>query len=340
MPTYQSNNPIVAVTMGDPAGIGPEVILKAFSYLKAKTNFFVIGDEFVLRKLVSALDLHIKINKISYPADRISINSLPNEINLLDLNNVSKKNFYFGRSKTKYARASVEYIDVAASLANSRYIDAIVTAPVSKAAIEKSGIKFSGHTEYLARISNTRNFAMMFNLGDLNITLATRHIALKDISRRLKKKDIIMAFKLTYEAMELFFKIKDPKIGVCALNPHASDAGLFGCEEKEIIKPAINSFKKLAKGIQGPYPADALFLKENRDKFDAIIAMYHDQAMIPVKLIAPDKAVNVTLGLPFIRTSPAHGTAFDIAAHFKANPRSMAESIKLAYFMAKTSRQD
>jgi 4-hydroxythreonine-4-phosphate dehydrogenase len=223
--------------------------------------------------------------------------------------------------------------------------DALVTAPINKKAASLAGFKFPGHTEYLAYLVGARKFCMMLVAcppkpipnptqelrrggGPLRVVLATRHIALKDVSRCLDQNQIRDAIILTHQALKKYFRIRHPRIAVCALNPHAGEDGMFSDEESRIITPAIKKAK--VKGVVGPLPADSLFYDAYRGRFDAQIVMYHDQGLIPLKMVAKDAAVNITLGLPFIRTSPAHGTAFDIAGRNKANPSSMIEAIKLA----------
>lgn len=211
--------------------------------------------------------------------------------------------------------------------------DGLVTAPVNKSAINKSGIPFKGHTEYLARITNTKKFAMMFCGGPLKITVVTRHVALKKVPALVTQEKIRDAIKLTHEALRIYFKLKRPRIGVCGLNPHCGEGGIIGTEEKKIIMPAIKDIRSSLPDVEGPIPADAIFHMAYRGRLDAIISMYHDQALGPFKMIAFERGVNVTLGLPFVRTSPDHGTAYDIAGRGIADPGSMKEAIKLAVKM-------
>ncbi|MCX5687394.1 MAG: 4-hydroxythreonine-4-phosphate dehydrogenase PdxA [Candidatus Omnitrophica bacterium] len=212
---------------------------------------------------------------------------------------------------------------------------ALVTAPVNKEAINKSGIPFSGHTEYLAKSTNTKKFAMMLCGGPLKITTVTRHVPLKNISRILTQAKIIEAVRLTDTSLKKYFGIKNPRIGVCALNPHCGEGGKIGREEQSIIIPAIKKIRRFVPKIQGPISGDVIFYMAYNGKLDAVISMYHDQGLGPLKMIAFEKGVNVTLGLPFIRTSPDHGTAYDIAGKDIANPNSMKEAIKLAITMHK-----
>ncbi|MFZ5801287.1 MAG: 4-hydroxythreonine-4-phosphate dehydrogenase PdxA [Candidatus Omnitrophota bacterium] len=296
MPISRSNNPIVGITIGDPKGIGPEVTLKAIGRLKEKkARIVVIGSGSVLRKLTGG-----KLQGFE----------------LVDLEDASCPAF--------------AYLEKAVALLKQKKIDRLVTAPVSKAAINAAGIKFSGHTEYLAKRFKVRDFAMLFVAAKLKVALVTRHIPLREVSRRISPERIIKTVLLTANFLKRHYQIKGPRIAVCGLNPHAGEGGLLGEEELSVMAPAIQRLKAQLKNIYGPLPSDTVFLPAAQGKFDAVVAMYHDQAMIPIKTLAFAKAVNVTLGLPFIRTSPAHGTAFDIAGKNLADPASMFEALKLA----------
>src|SRR3989338_1254583 len=277
----------IVITMGDPAGIGPEVTMKALARCQdRRADFLVVGD-------------------------------------------TTGRKFRPGVISRASGKAAVEYIKKAVEMIKSGKADALVTAPISKEAAALAGFKWPGHTEYLAHLTKTKRFCMMLTGGPLRVVLATRHVALRDVSRRLNPQEISDAIILTNSALKRYFGIRKPKIAVCALNPHAGEGGLFSDEESRIITPAIK--KSGAAGVMGPLPADSLFYDAYRGRFDAEIVMYHDQGLIPLKMIAKDTAVNITLGLPFIRTSPSHGTAFDIAGKNKANPSSMIEAITLAH---------
>ncbi len=283
----RSSKPRVIITMGDPSGIGPEVVLKALASpeVKGLADFFVIGET---------------------------------------------------SAKTGAAAgfASIEYIDKAIELLKAGKADALVTGPVNKASIKKAGFKnFQGHTEYLADKFKVKNFAMMFVGKSLKVTLATRHIPLKNVPRILNSSGIYNAISLTHKSLKEFFGISSPRIAVCGLNPHAGEAGAFGDEEKRIISPAIKKAAASMKNIIGPVSADAAFHDAINKKYDAVIAMYHDQGLAPFKALYFTSGVNLTLGLPFVRTSPDHGTAFDIAGKGVADPSSMIAAIKLAVIL-------
>ncbi|MFA5256388.1 MAG: 4-hydroxythreonine-4-phosphate dehydrogenase PdxA [Candidatus Omnitrophota bacterium] len=309
-----SNKKRILITMGDPAGIGPEVTVKALSdsRISKLAHFLVIGDFFIIDKVRKIL-------------------RTGSEMSLMDLANVRTTNFSFGIKKPAFGRAAMEYIDKALILLKAGEADALVTAPINKSSIRSSGFKdFEGHTEYLAHMSGAGEFAMMFVGKRLKITLCTRHISLRDVPLAITSDLIYRTIKLTYECLRIYFGIRSPRIAVAGLNPHASENGLFGDEEERIIIPAVRKASTGIKNIHGPLPADVIFYKALEGEFDAVVAMYHDQALAPFKTLYFNDGVNLTLGLPFIRTSPDHGTAFDIAGRGIADPTSMKEAIILA----------
>ncbi len=253
---------------------------------------------------------------------------------LKDLGIKNLANFYIIKPKDK---VGLDAINKAVSLLKRYSLNALVTAPVNKSLVNKLDPSFKGHTEYLAKLTHTKKFAMMFCGGNLKITLVTRHIPLSKVSKKITKENIKDTIMLTDKYLKKYFKIKSPRIGVCGLNPHCGENGLLGIEEKNIIITLIKSLKSKIPSLKGPIPSDAIFYMAYKGKLDAVIAMYHDQGLGPFKMIAFDKGVNVTLGLPFVRTSPDHGTAYDISGKGIANPGSMKEAIKLAVSMCKNS---
>jgi len=254
---------------------------------------------------------------------------MPNIVNCVDLN---QEEVPYGKLSKRGGAASYESILGALDLIKKGAIDAIVTAPISKAALNLADIHYPGHTELLAAFTQTKRFAMMLASDNLRITLVTTHVPLKDVSSELTIDGILEKVELTHSFLIKYFYIKNPQIGICALNPHAGDEGILGDEESDKINPAVLKAKKEGINVFGPYPSDTLFSKNS---FDAIVAMYHDQGLIPIKLRSFGKAVNITLGLPFVRTSPDHGTAFDIAGKGIADPSSMIEAIKMAKRLVK-----
>jgi len=298
--------------MGDPSGIGPSIIAKSIEKLKGLAEFIIIGDKWVFEKASS-------------------LKPQASSLKFIDLNNVNHKNFKFGKIKSEYGRASVEYLDKALELIKKKKIDCLVTCPISKESINEAGFKFSGHTEFLAKRTDTQDFVMMLLNKYLKISLITRHVSIKDVPSRLTKDKIYKTILLTHKSLRELFSIEKPRIVVCGLNPHASDNGLIGQEENRIIKPALEKLRRVINNLSGPLSADVAIAKTKEKEYDCVIAMFHDQALIPLKLLDKQTGVNITLGLPFIRTSPLHGTAFDIAANFNlANPASLIEAVKLA----------
>jgi 4-hydroxythreonine-4-phosphate dehydrogenase len=237
-----------------------------------------------------------------------------------------------GQIKAQYGKASVEYLDKALELLRNKEIDCLVTAPISKEAINKAGFKYSGHTEYFLKKTGVKEAVMLLLNNKLKFSLVTRHLPIEKVPKALTKEKLYNNILTTYESLKNIFGIKKPRLVVCGLNPHASDNGVIGREENRIIKPVLKKLRdELKLNIDGPLSADAAVASAKEGNYDCVIAMYHDQALIPLKLTDGDSGVNMTLGLPFIRTSPLHGTAFDIArTPVLANPASMIAAIKLA----------
>jgi 4-hydroxythreonine-4-phosphate dehydrogenase len=302
----------VGITFGDPSGIGPTIVVKALPRIRNLAEFTVIGDWGVFKK-AGARNLKTK------------------NYRFIDLSNVESKSFAFGKVRAEYGKASLEYLNKALDLIEHKEIDCLVTSPISKEAIGLAGFNSGGHTEYLAKRTNTNDFVMMLLNRELKISLVTRHIPLKDVPLKMNQVNIQKTIFLTYKSLKELFSINNPRIAVCGLNPHASDNGLIGNEENRIIKPALKKIKaKLRCVIDRPIPVDIAILRAKEKKYDCVIAIYHDQALIALKLTGKESGVNITLGLPFIRTSPLHGTAFDIAGTNLPQPDSLIEAIKLA----------
>ncbi len=316
----------IAITMGDPGGIGPEVIVKAISLPETSKicRPFIIGDEVVIKKILDILNLPFAIRLIDSPSDSKFSQSYINLINVGML-----KKFERNKPTREGGQACVSYIYKAVELALTKQVDAIVTAPISKESLKLAGFDWPGHTEMLADLTKTKDYTMMLIGGQLKVILTTIHTALRDVPALLTRKKILNTIRLAKKACDLL-SIKKPKIAVAGLNPHAGENGLFGDEEKKKITPAIKAALKEGIPVSGPYPPDTIFYKAYRGEIDIVVCMYHDQGLIPLKMIAFDKGVNVTIGLPFIRTSPDHGTAYDIAWKGIANPSSMFEAIRLA----------
>ena len=310
----RSNKPNIGITMGDPAGIGPEVTLKALASSKVRglANFLIIGDGASIYE--TAKKCRLKVNSP-----------------ILDLSNVPQNSFSYGKIRPSFGRVAIAYLDKALELIDEGELDGLVTAPVNKESVRLAGFRdFKGHTEYIAEKTGAKDVAMMFVGGEFKITLVTRHVPLSEVSRNLSVNSILSTIRLTDQYLKKFFNIRHPRIGVAGLNPHAGENGAFGDEETKLIKPAVKKASRFVSNILGPIPPDVIFYEWANKKFDAVIAMYHDQALIPFKMLHFKDGVNLTLGLPFVRTSPDHGTAFDIAGKGIADPTSMIEAIKLA----------
>jgi 4-hydroxythreonine-4-phosphate dehydrogenase len=300
--------PTIGITMGDPSGIGPEVIVKALKSgrLEEICQPLVLGSATVLHRAKGA--------------------GLP----ILDCVTVDLRRIRYGKVSSWAGRAAAYALRLAVQMALDGYLGAVVTGPVSKEALHLAGYRYPGQTEFLATLTGTKRAAMMLTAGRLRVVLASTHIPLSAVSSTITKKRLHQVIELAHAETVRLFGVRRPRVGVCALNPHAGEGGIFGREEKNTIIPVIREFVRRGFCIQGPLPADTLFAPQMRRQFDVIVAMYHDQGLLPVKMMGFGKAVNVTLGLPIIRTSPDHGTAFDIAGQGKANPESMIRAIRMA----------
>ncbi len=314
--------------MGDPAGIGPEVVLKAVAEdeIKAACVPLIIGDAQLLAHTARTLDLQCGYDIIRQGE------AIPDDLSgpaIYHLNNIGG-HIEPGIESGAAGKAAGGYIEAAVELCAAGSVDAIATAPINKRALFLGGYSFPGHTEFLAHLTNSEEFAMAFVAANLRIVLLSTHVPLAEAIRMVTRDRIIRTIHLADREMKRW-GIERPRIAVAALNPHGAEGGLFGIEEAVEIAPAIEACHGADEiNVQGPYSADTVFLRASRGEFDAVIACYHDQAMIPVKCLSFGEAVNVTLGLPFIRTSVDHGTAFDIAGKGLAEHSSMLAAIKLA----------
>ena len=310
--------PAVAVTMGDPHGIGPEILLTSLARpsLRRLAHWVVIGDRGVLDRTARRLRL-------------MSVLCAP-RVSVVDVENVDRRRWQPGLLSAPAGRASYEYLEEAVRQWRQGRVQAMVTAPVTKAAIQRAGIPFIGHTEFLARATRSSPIAMMFVGGPLRVVLVTRHLALRDVPRHVTPKTVRETIRLTHEALRGWFGLRRPRVGVLGLNPHAGEAGSMGHEEEQVLRPVIASLRRACPTLSGPLVPDAAFYDAYRGCYDALVCMYHDQALIPLKMVARDTGVNVTLGLPFVRTSPDHGTALDIAGRAIADPGAMIAAMTLA----------
>jgi 4-hydroxythreonine-4-phosphate dehydrogenase len=328
--------PRIAITMGDPAGVGPEVIVKALPRedISQVCRPLVLGDVGLLRMVSES----IRRRSFHVMADPGDISERPGTIDVLSLSDL-KDSVTPGNPTREGGTAMVDYILKAVELATSGQVSAMVTCPISKDLMNLVGYGFEGHTELLAHLTRTKDYVMMLAGEKLRVALAITHCALRDVAERLTKDIIVKTVRITCHALERDFAIKKPRVGVAALNPHAGEAGLFGREDMEIIKPAVEEARDSGLSVEGPLPADTVFYHALNGRFDAVVAMYHDQGLIPLKLLHFSDAVNITLGLPIVRTSVDHGTAYDIAGKGVADPSSLIAAIKMAVEIVKRRQE-
>lgn len=330
--------PIVAVTMGDPAGIGPEVVLKAVAHPEVRRvcHPVVVGDLEVLERLrqgkkgYSRVTLWRREETIIKSGDGIPVHVL---------SSLSPARSRPGSPSAASGEAAYQYIKAATELALSDGADAIATAPISKKALWLAGHRYPGHTEILAELTRTKECRMMLVGKELRIVLVTVHLPLARVSRELTRRRIRVTIELAHQSLRKHFAVSRPRLAVAALNPHAGEEEIFGHEEKRIILPAVKEARREGIEVHGPLPADSLFHEACRARYDAVVCMYHDQGLIPLKLLDFFGGVTLTLGLPIIRTSVDHGTAYDIAGMNKADPSSMREAILLAANLARQKQK-
>ena len=320
--------PVIAITIGDPAGIGPEVVVKALSdeTIYDMCRPFVIGESAAVRAAIALTGINLNLNPIGKVLDTIGKSGT---IDILDMHNLEWDKVKMGTLSADCGRASMEFLEKAMQFAMNHEIMAMVNAPINKEATMLAGYTGLGHLEYMAASTNTKIYATMLATGNLRCVHLTTHYSLKEACGRVKKDFILERLKLT----DLSFRqwgFVQPVIGVAALNPHAGEDGMFGREEIDEIAPAVREAVSLGIDARGPFPTDSIFNRAIKGEFDVVLVMYHDQGHIPVKVHGFEKSVSVALGLPFLRTSVDHGTAFDIAGKGIANAESISEAIKTA----------
>jgi 4-hydroxythreonine-4-phosphate dehydrogenase len=321
--------------MGDPTGIGPEIIVKALSMKEPfqACRPIVFGDQGVLSKAIQIQNLSATLEVIEKIPEE---GYLPQKIFLFPQSKLELAPLHFGQPDRACGEAMVNYIKEAVRWTMCGKLDAITTCPINKQAMNEAGHPFPGHTELLAHLAQAFPVAMMFLGSRWKIALVTTHLPLKDVSKWITANRILSIIRLTDEGMRKYFGIPHPKIAVLGLNPHCGEEGLLGEEEKREILPAIAEGKSLGMNVEGPFPSDSFFNLSGRYVFDVVVSMYHDQGLIPIKMVDFQKAVNFTLGLPFIRTSVDHGTAYDIAGKGLADPTNLVNAIVVASNLAKT----
>ncbi|MGD2109020.1 MAG: 4-hydroxythreonine-4-phosphate dehydrogenase PdxA [Phycisphaerae bacterium] len=330
--TAAGRKPLIGVTMGDPCGIGAEVIVKALAdpELRSMGRFVILGVDEVLTAAADAAEIRPFWFSIG-PDDELRIDS---GVIVLDFQEYAAGYWLNARPTTEGGKASLRFLDRAIRMAQAETIDTIVTAPIHKTSWKLAGCRFPGHTELLADAFGTKRVTMTFVGGGLRVALASTHVSLFELRNRFTIGLVFQPIDLLHDALTRLFGVENPRIAVAGLNPHAGEASRFGDEEKRVIEPAMQMARNAGINVEGPFPADTLFTPRIRSRYDGIVAMYHDQGLIPVKMLAFDTAVNLTLGLPIARTSPDHGTAFDIAGTDQADPGSMKEAVRLACQLA------
>jgi len=321
--------PKIAITMGDFNGIGPEVIIKALGdeTIRSRCQPVIIGSYEIIKQINKSLGERLKLDRL---LKMEGVFPPPDVVGVFDCVRVDPGKVAFGKVSQVAGEAAGRCLEEAIARALMGDVDAVVTAPVCKEALRLAGYDYPGQTELLAERTGAERFVMMLVAGTFRIGLATTHCPISQVPRLLKMERITEKIQVIYDALRERFGIKEPRIAVCALNPHGGEGGLFGSEEVRVIRPAVERAQGMGIDARGPFPSDSLFARVEEGDYHAYLAMYHDQGMIPIKVRAFGRAVNFTAGLPIIRTSPDHGTAFDIAGKFIADEGSMKEAIRLA----------
>ncbi|HEY6871999.1 MAG TPA: 4-hydroxythreonine-4-phosphate dehydrogenase PdxA [Geobacteraceae bacterium] len=327
--------PLIAVTMGDPTGVGPEIVARALARpeIAGLCRILVLGDAGAMERAVAITGENLAIETMAEglpPAE-----PAPGTVCLRPLSALSGTDMAFGRPTAASGEAMFRYITAAARLCLSGEAAAMATAPINKEAMNLAGHKYPGHTELLAELTGTRDFVMMLAGDRLRVTLVTIHEALRDVPRLVTREKVLSTIRTTHRDVHRYFR-KNPRLAVLALNPHCGEGGLFGDEEERVIRPAVQQAREEGIDAAGPLSADTLFHFAAQGGYDAVVCMYHDQGLIPLKLLHFDDGVNVTLGLPIIRTSVDHGTAYDLAGTGRASEASMVAAIGMAAEMATT----
>jgi 4-hydroxythreonine-4-phosphate dehydrogenase len=323
----------IAITMGDPCGIGPEIVAKLYADTAPLPPTLVLGDEGLIKRAVRLLDLPLTVRGISGPEE---FQFIPGTIAVISLSRLPD-DLPFGKLDARAGKAAYDYILAGIDLALQKRIRAIVTAPINKEALKLAGVHYPGHTEILADFSGTQDFAMMLMNDDLRVILVTIHVSLREAIEQLTMESELTVIRLAQHAMTQL-GIARPRIAVAGLNPHAGEHGLFGSEDEAIIRPAIQRAQAAGIDASGPWPGDTVFMHARQGRYDIVVAQYHDQGLIPVKYLGVDEGVNVTVGLPFVRTSVDHGTAFDIAGTGKASHASLRVAVEQAALLSRPDR--
>ena len=328
--------PLIVITMGDAAGIGPEIIVKvlASEQIYRICRPTVVGEGVTMQAAIKLVNSPLKLHPVKAA---VEVEGQAGTIDLLDLQNLDPAEVILGRICRACGRAAVEYVTTATRLVMEGEAKALVTAPINKEATRLAGYGEVGHLELLARLTGAKEYATMLVTGPLRVVHLTTHHPLRDACDLVTRDRILARLKLTHNSFQKW-GVEHPRIAVAALNPHAGEGGLLGCEEIEVIRPAIKEAQNLGIDARGPFPADSVFNRALGGEFDVVLALYHDQGHIPIKVYGLETSVSVALGLPLIRTSVDHGTAFDIAGKGVANPQSLEEAIKTAVRLSEENK--
>lgn len=333
-----STRPLLAVTLGDPAGVGPEIVLKMLRRADVfeRCRPLVVGDSRILTRAARWLDIErLEFELIQSPAGGVY---LPGTVPLMDLQNIDPQVCPVGQVSPQAGKAAVEYVFQACDLALAGAVDAVVTGPLNKAAMNLAGYPYAGHTELLAERTRAGKVTMLLVGPKLRVVHVSTHVSLAEAVRRVTRERVEEVIVLAGQSARAL-GVAQPRIAVAGLNPHAGEGGLFGDQETREVLPAVEAARLKGWNVSDPQPPDTVFLRAVRGEFDIVVAMYHDQGHIPMKLLAFDEGVNVSIGLPIIRTSVDHGTAFDIAGTGKAREDSLLAAIDVAVAMVKARRK-
>ncbi len=328
--------PKIGITMGDAAGIGPEITAKVLNEEKVyeECSPIVFGDSAVIKAALRSAGLNLKV----HPVKEISHSRYEyGTVDVLDFNNIDIDRLKIGRVSAMCGKAAVVYTQEAVKMAVAKQIEAIVSAPLNKESVRKAGYHYTSHTNIVGELTSSKNYSLMSIFDGLRVVTVTNHIPLKKVCELITRKRVLDTIILANNSVKTLFEIAQPKIGVSALNPHAGEGGIFGEEEIKEIMPAIKKANNLGIKAIGPIPADTVFAKAKKGEFDIVVALYHDQAFIPIKTLGFGKVVTVVAGVPVIRTSVAHGTAFDIAGKNLADHRNFLQAVKLAIDLGRKS---
>jgi 4-hydroxythreonine-4-phosphate dehydrogenase len=332
--TEQRIRPLIGVTMGDAAGVGPEVVVKALNLpeIHADCRPLVIGDLHRFQVTVEGIGLPLKVQPVRSPAEGRYEHGT---IDVLQATDVDLRGIAYGQVDPRCGAAAVHCVKLATEMALRGELDAICTAPLNKDAMNQAGYHYPGHTEMLGEFTNTPNYSMMLSTGKLRVLHVSTHVSLKEAIRRVKTPRVLEVIRLAHHAAREYLGIENPHVAVAGLNPHAGENGLFGHEDVEQIAPAIEQAKADGIHCTGPWAGDTLFARAYQGQFDICVAQFHDQGHVAVKMLGFEGGVNTTIGLPIIRTSADHGTAFGRAGQWRASPNSQIEAVQLAAHVAR-----